>query len=70
MAEVFISIYIMWAVFCGCEFLNGRVEFLERDGLFYKILKFICACAVGMVYGVIYFFILFLNFIGILEKEL
>lgn len=68
--EVIASVYALWAVFAGCEFMNGRVEFLERDGIGYKLLKFFCVLVVGTVYGAIYLFVLFLKFIGFMEKEL
>lgn len=67
--EAAVSIYVLWAVFAGCEFMNGRVQFLERDGIGYKVLKFLCVLVVGSVYGMIYLVVLLLKFMGIMERE-
>ncbi len=63
-------VYYVWAIYSGWKLLNGRFEFLEREGAGYKILKFICISIVGIFYGGIYLILRFLQFVGFLERNL
>jgi len=61
--------YILWSIYAGWKFINGRWAFLERSGVVYKILKFTCIFFVGIFYGAIYFFVLIGKFIDFMEHQ-
>lgn len=46
-------IYVIWAWYSGWKWISGRVAFLERDGIQYKILKAVIGICVGYVIGAI-----------------
>ncbi len=70
MIDIVILIYCAWAIYAGWKLLNGRFELLEREGVGYKILKFACIGIVGIFYGAVYLILLFLKFMGFLERNL
>lgn len=60
--------YFIWAIYSGWKFMNGRVAFLEQEGVIYKLLKFICAYVVGLVYGMFYLILLIFKAIRLFAK--
>lgn len=66
--EIILLIYVVWAVYSGWKFMDGRFAVLEQKGILYKIIKFIGAWMVGMVYGAIYLIILIFRFLGLMSR--
>ncbi len=67
MYEIIAMVYMVWAIYAGWKFVNGRFGFLERNGVGYKVLKCICVVGIGIFYGAIYLMVLmwrFINFMG------
>ncbi len=52
--EIILLVYLIWAVYSGWKFMDGKVAFLEREGLVYIVLKILCSGSIGLIYGIIY----------------
>lgn len=65
---IILLIYMAWAVYAGWKFVNGRFLFLEQEGTVYKVLKALCVIGIGSIYGGIYFVILILRFMNLMEN--
>lgn len=52
MESILIIAYMIWAIYIGWRFMDGRVKMLEQEGVGYKVVKFLCAYLVGGVFGV------------------
>lgn len=63
MFEIVCLIYMVWAIYAGWKFVNGRFPFLEQKGAGYKVLKGVCVVGSGIFYGIVYLFLLIFKFI-------
>jgi uncharacterized membrane protein YwzB len=61
--SIIVIVYMIWAIYSGWKFINGRFDFLEKKEAQYKILKVIIAILIGIVYGFINMFIALLKWI-------
>lgn len=51
--EILYYLYLIWALFAGWKFMNGRINFLEQKGILYILLKVIVSWIVGLVLGLL-----------------
>lgn len=61
--SIVVLVYIVWAIYSGYSFINGRFNFLEEKKPLNRILKVLAILLVGSVYGIIKLFILVFRFI-------
>lgn len=49
-------VYLIWAIYSGYKFVNGRFRFLEQKKPANKVLKVLAIIIIGFIYGFINMF--------------
>lgn len=61
--EILYYVYVIGSLFLGWKFMDGRIAFLERKGIPYKVLKVIVSWIVGIALGLILLILYIAKFI-------